>query len=118
MSDKDKPTLVSFDDELKKLYGRDGRPTADGKAMLERMDAERRERNKDIAALIDERGRPTAWGRARIESLGSDLRSVVDGHVDNCGAPCRIDLDGHDCCYTCNAAEDMLRATAKYYEAE
>lgn len=108
--------LVSFDDELKKLYTLSGEPTTEGKAMLERMAAERIERNKDIAGLIDERGRTTAKGRERIHDLIDTLRRVTVGHDDNCGASCRIDLDGHDCCCLCNMAEDMLRATAKYYK--
>lgn len=108
--------LVSFDDHLKQLYGRDGQPTAEGKEMLARMDAERAERNKDIAGLIDERGRLTLLGRDRILELSNAFKNIGMGHLDNTGASCRVDLDGHDCCSTCNAAEDMLRATAKYYE--
>lgn len=108
--------LVPFDDIMRQLYGRDGQPTAEGKEMIARMDAERIERNKDIAGLIDERGRPTNDGLYRLVELNDCAQLVIRGHLDNTGASCRIDLDGHDCCYTCNAAEDMLRATAKYYE--
>jgi len=109
--------VTSFDDEMKKLYPPPGQEmSAEGKAMLERMKVERAERNKDIATLIDEQGRLTADGRARLRELENALMLVIHGHDDNTGAWCRIDLDGHDCCYTCNAAEDMLRATAKYYE--
>lgn len=108
--------LVPFDDALKQVYTPSGEPTAEGKALLARMDAERAERNKDIASLIDERGRLTEAGRARFEALQVDILNVLVGHFDNTGARCRTDLDGHDCCYVCNAAEAMLRATAKYYE--
>ena len=115
MTDK-KLTLTPFDFVMKQLYGRDGHPTAEGKEMLARMDAERIERNKDIAGLIDERGRPTTAGKDRLFELELLLQCVREGHDDNTGLSCRIDLDGHDCCSTCNAAEDMLLATAKYYE--
>jgi hypothetical protein len=108
--------LTNLNDALKQLYTLSGEPTAEGKAMLERMDAERAERNKGIAGLIDERGRPTEAGKRRAQELIHAFRLVTMGHDDNTGAWCRIDLDGHDCCYVCNAAEDMLRATAKYYE--
>jgi hypothetical protein len=110
--------LVPFDDALKQVYTLSGEPTAEGKAMLERMDAERAERNKDIAGLIDERGRPTNDGKYRLVELVDCFQLALRGHADNTGALCRVDLDGHDCCYTCNAAEDMLRATAKYYEGK
>lgn len=33
---------------------------------------------------------------------------VAQRHDDNTGAPCRIDLDGHDCCYVCNYVEYLL----------
>lgn len=70
-----------------------------------------------MTALIDKRGRPTEAGRERLEELARVIRKLLwDGHDDNTGGVCRIDLDGHDCCYVCNQAEDMLRATAKYYE--
>ena len=109
--------LVDLNAELKEICTLSGEPTAKGKEMLARMEAERIERNKDIAGLIDERGRPTAAG---LKRLCDDLYDVISlmrsGHDDNTGGSCRVDLDGHDCCYVCNAAEDMLRATAKYYE--
>jgi hypothetical protein len=107
---------VPFDDALKSVYTLSGEPTAEGKALLERMAAERAERNKDIATLIDEKGQPTDVGWVQIRMLIADLEALQDGHTDNTGAPCRENLDGHDCCYVCNAAEDMLRVTAKYYE--
>lgn len=108
--------LTPFDDIMKKVYTLSGEPTAEGKEMIARMDAERIERNKDIAGLIDERGRLTAEGRQRLLELELLLQCVREGHDDNTGASCRVDLDGHDCCSICNEVEDMLRATAKYYE--
>ena len=108
--------LIDFDDLMKQVYTPSGEPTAEGKAMLARMDAERIERNKDIAGLIDERGRPTPVGIDRLCDLAHVIGRAIRPHSDNCGAPCRVDFDGHDCCTLCNAAEDMLRATAKYYE--
>ena len=112
--------IADFSRSLKQAYTLSGEPTAEGKAMLERIKAGLRvDRNKDIAGLIDERGRPTVAGIARIQALRAALDDVqrgLIGHDDNTGASCRIDLDGHDCCAICNAAEDMLRATAKYYE--
>ncbi len=106
-----------FDDVMREVYGRDGQPTEKGRQMLADHEAARAERNKAIAGLIDERGRPTVAGQDRLESLAQVAREVLYfGHEDSCGAPCRIDLDGHDCCNVCNQAEDMLRATAAYYE--
>lgn len=109
--------MKSFDDEMKLLYPPPGQPMSDeGKALWEKYKAERAERNKDIATLIDEQGRPTSIGRERLAELLGVIHRMIVGHDDNTGLSCRIDLDGHDCCYVCNAAEDMLRATAKYYE--
>jgi hypothetical protein len=110
--------IIPLNDILKQVYTLSGEPTAEGKEMLARMDAERIERNKDIAGLIDERGRYTPAGRYRLLCLSDGLNKIIYGHNDNTGALCRVDLDGHDCCSTCNAAEDMLRATAKYYEGK
>jgi len=104
--------LVDFNAEMKLLYS----DTPEGQAMRDRMKAERAERNKDIAALIDERGYMTMAGSSRLIDIAYVVEKVMHGHNDNTGLPCRIDLDGHDCCYVCNQAEDMLRATAKYYE--
>jgi hypothetical protein len=108
--------LVDFNAQLKELYGRDGQPTEKGRQMIADFEAARIERNKDIADLIDSRGRLTLRGHARLRDIENLLYSVRRGHLDNTGADCRVDLDGHDCCYVCNQAEDMLRATAQYYE--
>lgn len=105
-----------FDDMLKEVYTLSGVPTEKGRQMLAEMEAQRAERNKAIATLIDVRGKLNPAGHARLRVLADVLRDMRSGHLDNTGSPCRVDLDGHDCCYVCNQAEDMLRATAQYYE--
>lgn len=66
---------------------------------------------KDI--LIDDRGRPNTAGRKLLLELCDSIRKVFDAHhADNTGMPCRVDLDGHDCCWTCNAVEAVARAYA------
>ena len=61
---------------------------------------------------VSKRGEPTDAGRARILALVDALRSVLRGHLDNCGGSCRIDLDGHDCCAECNEVDAVLRLLA------
>lgn len=114
-----KPTLnlVNFADVMREVYGVDGRPTEAGKQILSDLEAKRAERNKPVATLIDAKGQLTEAGRDRLDELADVVRKLLwFGHSDNTGTECRVDLDGHDCCYVCNQAEDMLRATAKYYE--
>lgn len=76
--------------------------------------------NGDLYGLVEteypNHGSPTLAGVQRLWALVDDIKAVLVGHHDNTGAPCRIDLRGHDCCYTCNAVEDMLRATLEYFD--
>lgn len=51
---------------------------------------------------------------AQGKPLGDALRSFSD-HDDNTGMRCRVDLNDHDCCYMCNAAQEVLRAHAKCF---
>ncbi len=77
------------------------------------------ERSRRVAPsnVTDDRGRPSDVGRKVLEDLIVSIRGVLDGHEDNTGSPCRIDLsnvldaaDGHDCCYHCNIVGAMMRA--------
>lgn len=56
----------------------------------------------------------TDVGRAALVRMGQRLVEATKPHLDNTGAPCRIDLNGHDCCGTCNLAEDALRVLVRY----
>lgn len=70
-----------------------------------------------MSELVDKRGQLTRDGLRRIVRIIATLRSVLDGrHDDNTYLICREDLNGHDSCYTCNAVQDILHITAKYYE--
>jgi hypothetical protein len=46
----------------------------------------------------------------QLRGLRTYIDEVLEGHDDHCGGRCRIDLDGHDCCYTCNMIEMVLDA--------
>jgi len=59
---------------------------------------------------IDSRGRPTPAGIRRLTKLRDAISAVLTSHDDNTSMPCRVDLDGHDCCYTCGDVEVALRA--------
>lgn len=51
---------------------------------------------------------PTDPGRM-LRAFGAIATRV--GHLDNTGAPCRIEWDGaHDCCYVCNVNGVLLAA--------
>jgi hypothetical protein len=62
---------------------------------------------------VDSRGRPTHRGEEALREMRKAIDVILRGdHEDNCGPGCRVDLDGHDCCYTCNLVEAMLRAAS------
>lgn len=50
--------------------------------------------------------------RRHAIELSMALRALVDGlpHLDNTGARCRVDLDDHDACRTCNGIGGAIRA--------
>lgn len=53
--------------------------------------------------------------RADAERAAAFARLIArGGHLDNTGAPCRIDYGGHDCCYVCNVAQDMIASLAAH----
>lgn len=63
---------------------------------------------------VDARGKPTAKGRVVLEFMRFEIdRVLAPEHDDNCGPGCRVDLDGHDCCYTCNLVEALLRGAIR-----
>ncbi len=61
---------------------------------------------------------PLTWPNGRIEGSRERVKKIMraledrGAHLDNTGASCRIDWDGHDCCYTCNLVEAVLKAAA------
>ena len=56
----------------------------------------------------------TADGAEAIRRLAGKLLRAIRAHEDNTGGDCRIDFDGHDCCGTCNLAEDALKLLVHY----
>jgi len=46
---------------------------------------------------------------AALKLAVKELSSFIP-HMDNTGADCRIDFQGHDCCYTCNLAQEVVKA--------
>ncbi len=60
---------------------------------------------------LDAHAKPTKAGLHAIIRLRDALNAVIYGHDDNTLARCRVSLDGHDCCYTCNLVEVALCAT-------
>ena len=47
--------------------------------------------------------------RERVKTIMRALENR-GAHLDNTNASCRIDWDGHDCCYTCNLVGAVLKA--------
>lgn len=45
-----------------------------------------------------------------LTALRMLLANLWDGHDDNTGMPCRIDILDHDCCSVCNAIGEVWRA--------
>lgn len=45
-----------------------------------------------------------------VAVIRDHMDKILNGHDDHCGPYCRIDLQDHDCCYTCNIAQDMVAA--------
>lgn len=64
---------------------------------------------------LDAAGRPIRGMLTVLERLAQDI-AALHRHLDNTGVPCRVDLRGHDCCYTCNAIEDAAAAYAAFME--
>lgn len=74
-------------------------------------------RNARSARMISARqhdyvsnGQLTDLGVVELVRLRDKIDDVLGGHSDNTHSGCRIDLDEHDCCYTCNDVEAALRA--------
>jgi len=66
----------------------------------------------DLRKMLD-RGQPTAEGLRLIERVRDALTAVIAGHDDHTGLGCRVDLAGHDCCYTCNLAAAALNGALR-----
>jgi hypothetical protein len=50
----------------------------------------------------------------RARALQALLDTVLhESHDDHCGATCRVDLDGHDCCYDCNLVQETVEEFAR-----
>lgn len=62
----------------------------------------------DMHKMLDPGGRPTAEVLRVVDRVRRALDAVILGHYDNTGAICRVDLDDHDCCITCNLAAAAL----------
>ncbi len=60
--------------------------------------------------LIQANGKLTSLGLLALQALAADIEGVLAGHLDNTKETCRVDLSGHDACYTCNRVEAALRA--------
>ncbi len=58
--------------------------------------------------------KPTAGGLEALARMARRLEEATKPHLDNTGGDCRIDFDGHDCCGTCNLAEDALKLLVHY----
>lgn len=53
----------------------------------------------------------TAADLADLRALAAEAQAWSErGHDDNTNAPCRRDLNGHDCCEVCNRVEAVLKA--------
>ncbi len=48
--------------------------------------------------------------RDALKELQIALAEALGPHEDHCGSECHKNLNGHDCCYICNLAEDMAVA--------
>ncbi|HEX4351835.1 MAG TPA: hypothetical protein VHZ95_02955, partial [Polyangiales bacterium] len=67
-----------------------------------------------VPDLVDKRGRPTDAAQDRLRTIARNIAAVVDDvHLDNTGATCRVDLDGHDCCHVCNFVESVLKLSER-----
>lgn len=64
-----------------------------------------------LGEVIAANGQLTSVGAAVVRELVEAFVGVLTGeHTDNTGAPCRVDLRGHDCCGECNFVQEIIEA--------
>ncbi len=63
----------------------------------------------EFGDCVRDNGNLTAIGVNHAALLFEAMKLFFDGHDDNTGMPCRVDLLGHDCCHVCNDVQGALR---------